>query len=367
MGFLDDVKDTVDDAKDAVEDTAESVGEAAEEATDAAEEAVEDTAKEAAETAKEVTEEAEEQAEEAVEKVEEAADAVEEAAEEFGEEVQETADSAWDAITSTAESVWEAAKAVAQAVVDLVDLVLDGISAIIGYLRSIPIIGRAIGQIINWIEYIVWGLIQGGIELGAWIIGVHPTKTLRLCFIIPERLKGGPLINPADLTQAIEDTRDVLSSEADIDVKVLGRTTTNGQSARSATDVSCGWKSWLEDLFLKGHYFERWSISRCFGSSFSRLIGLASPVIVFVVDNVEGKDGCSNGPTNDYVVVEADDVAPSSGSDILVVAHEVGHACGLPHYDDNSNLMYGESPIGRNLVDFQARLMRSSPYVTFWG
>jgi hypothetical protein len=59
-----------------------------------------------------------------------------------------------------------------------------------------------------------------------------------------------------------------------------------------------------------------------------RFIGYGAPVIAFAVRSFkDGNEGCSLGPLQDYVTVDFS--KPAS-----VLAHELGHACGLLHDED---------------------------------
>jgi predicted Zn-dependent protease len=73
-------------------------------------------------------------------------------------------------------------------------------------------------------------------------------------------------------------------------------------------------------------------------------------------------DGCSLGPLTDYVTVAFKE------SITRTLAHELGHACNLWHYDDPDNLMTpGRSGgVGYSLSRVQKALVRMSRHVTYF-
>ena len=109
---------------------------------------------------------------------------------------------------------------------------------------------------------------------------------------------------------------------------------------------------------------------------FRRLVGIGGPVVVFVVRSVAGQTtGCSLAFLTDYVTVERATFRNPSGpaaaptADPTVLAHELGHACSLPHVGDEQNLMFPRSSSGslrgNSLEAGQASLIRGNRHVTF--
>jgi hypothetical protein len=96
-------------------------------------------------------------------------------------------------------------------------------------------------------------------------------------------------------------------------------------------------------------------------------ISLRFPITVFIVDDVQCKQGCSNGPLGDYIVVEHGGLnnngEPHPHS---LMMHEMGHACSLWHSTGQSNIMYKHSNRGDGSKWFQSNLLRSSRHVTYW-
>ncbi len=98
-------------------------------------------------------------------------------------------------------------------------------------------------------------------------------------------------------------------------------------------------------------------------------ISFRFPITVFIVEDVQCRNGCSNGFASDYVVVDLDGLT-STGPDLSngLIMHEIGHACSIiPHYDVRGNLMYKNADKrGPALIGVQRNVFRSSRHVTYW-
>jgi len=85
---------------------------------------------------------------------------------------------------------------------------------------------------------------------------------------------------------------------------------------------------------------------------------LGAPLIVFVVRGIEGFGGCSLGPLSDYVAV-----MPNR---LICIAHELGHACNLPHTKDPGNLLHHARCDQPRLSAGQAAVLRASRHVSYF-
>ncbi len=122
----------------------------------------------------------------------------------------------------------------------------------------------------------------------------------------------------------------------------------------TALDSPCAEGSYRADFGTGGAFFRH---HRDRGG----LTGAGAPITVFVVRDVLGKAGCSLGPLVDYVTV---DMTALTGRRLRVLAHELGHACGLPHSASPENLML-PSRMGDRLQPWQVAVFRSSRHVTY--
>ena len=122
----------------------------------------------------------------------------------------------------------------------------------------------------------------------------------------------------------------------------------------AALDSPCAEGSYKSDFGPGGEFFRR-HLER------GGITGSGAPITVFVVRDVLGKAGCSLGPLVDHVTV---DMSALTGRRLRVLAHELGHACGLPHSSAAENLMLPKS-MGDRLQPWQIAVFRSSRHVTY--
>ena len=122
-----------------------------------------------------------------------------------------------------------------------------------------------------------------------------------------------------------------------------------------ALDVACGGTSWKQDLGEAGAYF-RARLAAVRGGLAKAATGYGEPVGVFLVRDIVGKAGCSMGPLSDYVTVDR-----VRGP---LIAHELGHCCGLRHTKEAGNLMLPAAN-SETMTRAQQAIFRNSRHVTF--
>jgi hypothetical protein len=193
-------------------------------------------------------------------------------------------------------------------------------------------------------------------ELVGSLAGVSRPKRLRLSVQIL-REGGAPVVAEAELEGALAETRRVLEREANVrlepaDGQLL--VTRSDSAPTEALDSPCTDQGlWKADLGSAGRYFRP---LRPRGT-----VGRGAPITVFVVRDVVGKCGCSLGPLGDYVTIDGGGL---TGGTKRILAHELGHSCGLPHSSREDNLMRPRGP-GQRLTRLQRAALRSSRHVTY--
>ncbi|WP_374686808.1 hypothetical protein [Promineifilum sp.] len=196
-------------------------------------------------------------------------------------------------------------------------------------------------------------------ELLLTLIGFRPTKRLRLRVVVLRDEKGLPLARNEDVLPAYEEARRILSRMAGVAVEPAGWqvVTAPHGAPKAALDVRCTDGAWRDDLGECGAFFRDLMAKTTAGT----LIGYGAPITVFIVRSMSTHNGCSLGVATDYVTVEAKTLKSTR----RLLAHEVGHACGLWHSKNPANLMTPKGP-GEELAGWQAAILRTSRHVTFF-
>ena len=127
--------------------------------------------------------------------------------------------------------------------------------------------------------------------------------------------------------------------------------------------VGCDAGGFFSDWWIGGSWFEIASATCKFTDGFRRVIGYGAEIIVFVIDDVTPPptNGCSFASSQNYVLVEA---KPSDQA--FVAAHEIGHACWLPHDGSATNLMFPSPPAaGPVVTNLQIATVRGSKHCVY--
>jgi hypothetical protein len=193
-------------------------------------------------------------------------------------------------------------------------------------------------------------------EAAASLAGRRRRKRLRVRVVILRDEQGKPVATPEQVEPSLAEARRVLRETLAIDLAPAAEPlvrTLEVPAPPEALDSPCAEGSYRADFGENGAFFRR---HRERGG----VTGSGAPITVFVVRDVLGKAGCSLGPLVDYVTV---DMTALQGKRLRVLAHELGHACGLPHSSAAENLML-PSRMGDRLQPWQVAVFRSSRHVT---
>lgn len=256
-------------------------------------------------------------------------------------------------------------KWVARIVCEVVNFVLDVVAFLVNLVLSIPIIGGIIRTILNWVTEIVWRLV-GLLDFFASWVGIRPRKKMYFGVIIPS-VDGVPIATDADIMPQVQATIDFFDRTCNVEMIFTGICRTGITPPAEGLTVECGPGGFFHDWWLAGSYFELAMATCKFTDGFRRVIGLGAEIVVFVVQNVTpdgggtNTRGCSFGSTHNYVVVEA-----GRGISDFLAAHEIGHACWLPH-DAGTNLMNPTVPrTGPTLSALQIATVRGSKHCVYF-
>jgi len=280
-------------------------------------------------------------------------------------------------------------------VYDAAATVVSPIAAVVEFIEELPIIGPVISLVVAAVQTVVsWSV--SVVDIVLMMFGIYVPKQMRVSIIVQLDELGQPFLPPPGselsvegfLADAIAYMVSVYKTEAHVNVIPADETFIHilGGGSSPTLDVRCkGW-GWVEDFGAPGQSFRRFMEK--IGSASSngrRLIGYGAPVIAFAVRSfTDGNEGCSLGPLQDYVTVDFSKPA-SYSKPASVLAHELGHACGLLH-DEDSPVTLLQMPIsgfnteaakptlmkkysdGRpaTLTDWQVAWVRISRHVSFF-
>ena len=194
-------------------------------------------------------------------------------------------------------------------------------------------------------------------EVAGSLAGRRKPKKLRIRVVILRDEQGTPVVTPEDVEPSLAEARRVLRDTLAIELLPAAEPlvrTLDVPAPPSALDSPCAEGSWQADFGDGGAFFRRHVEP-------GTVTGSAGPITVFVVRDVLGKAGCSLGPLVDHVTV---DMTALHGKRLRVLAHELGHACGLPHSNVPENLMLPKG-MGDGLQPWQIAVFRSSRHVTY--
>jgi hypothetical protein len=197
-------------------------------------------------------------------------------------------------------------------------------------------------------------------DAAASLAGVRPAKKLRVRVVVLRDGEGSAVAERAHVDEALAEAQRVLKREAAVDLLPAGDLlveTLAERAPRSALEHPCSTQGlWRADLGAAGGYF-RSRLAKGLGLP----LGHGAPITVFVVRDVVGRCGCSLGPFGDYVTIDGGGL---TGRTKRILAHELGHSCGLPHSKREENLMRTPGP-GERLTRLQATILRTSRHVTY--
>jgi len=240
----------------------------------------------------------------------------------------------------------------------MVDFVVDAVGLLVGLVLAIPLLGRFIKGLWNLAVELFWRILGiPGLILD--LIGLMWPKKLRICVVILREDMNVPVppAMMAGIEAEIKKATAIFKDQANVKLIVEDIQAGRPSAPDRALDVSCGGGAAWDDVWLAGGYFEFISNQMCFDSAGRRIFGAAAPIVVFAVRTVEGTTAGCSLPWADYVTIERDNP--------ICLAHEVAHACWLPHHSDRSNLLY-ETCGGTKLRTWQKLILRNSRHVTYF-
>jgi hypothetical protein len=255
-------------------------------------------------------------------------------------------------------------KWVTRAVCEVVSLALDIGAFVLNLLLSVPIIGGIIRTILNWATEILWRVV-GLIDLALYGLGIRFEKRIHVGLLIP-RSGGEPITTEAVMMPQITKATEIYQKLCNIKLIYSGACLAPVNAPADSLTVSCNASGFFSDWWIAGSFNEFATATCKFTDGWRRVTGYGAEIVIIPVTNVTPDDetsstvGCSFTSTHNYVVVE-----PGASDD--TVAHEMGHACWLPHVSDPKNLMYASSLNSTpTLTSGQVALIRWSKHCVYF-
>lgn len=242
---------------------------------------------------------------------------------------------------------------------------LNALAATVDLFFCVPIFGRLAKwgwNILATFVHLPFGLIEWG------ILGKKLDKKLRLAVVLFADGPNNPIVNKQEVIDQLKRMAILYKEKANIKVKSAKSNASQEPSEDWITiyekpasskmlNVGCNKFAFGQDLWLTGMMFQFTALTRLFYTNFLRIIGYGSPIVVYIVEDIENFNGCSIGLLTDYVTIDC--------KGVVSIPHEIGHACNLFHVEDEENLMHKQGSEKSKLTDKQAAIMRASRHVTF--
>lgn len=185
------------------------------------------------------------------------------------------------------------------------------------------------------------------------LLGIRLKKKLRLKFVI--LMDGATQLIPEDnLGETFKLTKRILNEQSDIELIQTGILIAGG-APEGALNVTTPTASFFELWGEVGTYFNALA---GFGFFTRRLS-------VIIVKTMEGDPGRAFGPAANFVLIEKN-IFDDPKNATTLVAHEIGHACGLLHRKPKENLMHHDGDRKEKLSRWQSSVMRGSKFVWYF-
>jgi len=229
------------------------------------------------------------------------------------------------------------------------------------FLSAVGGIIKSIGNAISGTVSVVGGFLADflGRLIGVFgfifdLVGLRLTKNLQMKFIILSR-GGVPMIPEANIEETFKLTKRVFREQAKIKI-ISSETLTVFGSPEEALKISGPAKGFLE----------LWTTAGAYLNGLAGIGFFTRTLSVIVVDTIEEHGGRSYSSATNFVVIEKKKFEDPKDTTLLV-AHEMGHACGLLfHRDQKINIMYEDKERGELMTWWQSNVVRSSKFVWYF-
>lgn len=310
-------------------------------------------------------------------------------------------------------TVIDLATAVLGALVAVIEAALNWAWSIVGFIWGILTSIPGLGRLLSWAHATaveIFNLVISIPDMILGLVGIVPEKKLRLGVIVLKQRDGTPVVSDDIILRAIQCAIICFKEEANVRVIPIRYAQyqnpwSDQQRASKAyifhddapssdrlLDVCCDACALGESLGPVGADFNMKMYRHTFWGNGRRLLGWGAPVVAFAVRSFKNREGgCSIAWLSDWVtvvfqqsdtdppginvpgvsdaIIPADDLNPSQRlGRIADLAHEMAHACDLPHdlLGKTMGWMKRSPPRFMQLTAWQRIALRGSRHVTFF-
>jgi hypothetical protein len=207
----------------------------------------------------------------------------------------------------------------------------------------------------------------GIIEYISTLFGIMPEKKLRVSIKILLDNDLRPLADREKVERVLALAREVFKEQAH--VRIVSPTGDEESiislhpepAPEYVLDPLCDAGGYGQIFTRVGRWFRRYSARTPAGSFF----GYGSPATIYVVRDVQEADGCFLAIATNYGYIDSGALDRTEEGWLLVLAHELGHACDLRHRGGKTLMKKHPDGRPRRLIRRQKATLRSSPRVTY--
>jgi len=208
--------------------------------------------------------------------------------------------------------------------------------------------------------------VAGALDFVASLVGIRPTKYLRLKIFILTDPKNRPVQTVSEVQRWADETRKILKDKMNVELHTPHLVVDDMVNVieEPAPIYALGSNCGAGDAFGDAaDYYEEHSTYTVSSATsiIADLLGYGEPIFAFVITSIDNgeKSGCAIPVLNNYCTI---DNHPKT----TTLAHEIGHLCWLNHSDGENNLMNPDrDDMDSDISSWQISIFRNSRYVTY--
>jgi len=231
--------------------------------------------------------------------------------------------------------------------------------------KVVRVVKRAVKTVVRVVK-LIGNRALGILGFIGSLLGIRPTKFLRLKVWILKNEKGLPIIAESVAQQWVDEAKRIFKDRASIEIHAANQRREQIVNVLAEQPPNFALKPDISnsdmlteevDWFDERRNYARTSI---IGQFLADFLGYGEPIFAFAVEDITSDSqplGVANTLWNFCVVAQ--------DAKLSTLAHELGHMCGLLHRSNVNNLMTPGRTDDR-LTRWQISVIRNSRFVTFF-